>query len=168
MNITIIIILLIGLVISAMVCMIIPDLLKASIMMAAVSCVLAIIMFLMDAHIAAMLELSVCAGLITVIFISTISMTRVYSKEEQAERKKARDKRFIFLPVLLVILSAVMLLVFLPRLDMIIPHAVEPPNAITEPDVFWNERQMDLVGQIIIVLSGVFGILIFFKEQEKK
>ena len=83
-------ILLAGLVLSASACVIMQNLLKASIMMAAVSGVLAVVMFALDAPLAAVFELSVCAGLITVVFISAVSMTRVYSKEEAARREKAR------------------------------------------------------------------------------
>jgi len=31
-------------------------------------------------------------------------------------------------------------------------------------DILWNSRQIDLLGQIIIILAGVFGVIIFFKE----
>ena len=34
-------------------------------------------------------------------------------------------------------------------------------------DFFWNRRQADILGQIAVVLVGVFGVLIFFKEEER-
>ena len=164
---TIIIILLIGLVVSAVICVFIRNLLKASIMMAVISAVLAILMFLLGAPLAAVFELSVCSGLITVIFISAISMTRVRSKEEEAQRVKNRRRRFFLLPVLLIVLTTGLLFFLWPHLAALIPNAAESTSAVTEADVFWIERPADLVGQIIIVLAGVFGILIFFKEHDK-
>jgi len=162
------ILLLVGLVASAMVCVIIRNLLKACIALALLSGILAIIMFMMNAKLAAVFELSVCAGLITVIFISTISMTRIRSKEELEKEERARHKRFVLLPVLVIAFLTGALLLLLPRLDALIPLTDAHLNAVTEPEVFWIERQADLVGQIVIVLAGVYGVLIFFKEREKE
>ena len=33
--------------------------------------------------------------------------------------------------------------------------------------VLWNVRQLDLFGQILILLAGVFGVLVLFKREEK-
>jgi len=161
------IILLLGLVVSAMACMIIKDLLKASIALAAVSGLLTIIMFLMDAHLAAVFELSVCMGLITVILISAISMTRIHTKEEKEKAARARRKRFVLLPVLLIAVLVVALVIVWPHVSELLPHT-PPPEAATEPEVFWNKRHADLLGQIVIILAGVLGVLIFFKERGKE
>ena len=32
----------------------------------------------------------------------------------------------------------------------------------------WSERQVDLLGQIVIILTGVYGVIVFFKEAEIK
>jgi NADH:ubiquinone oxidoreductase subunit 6 (subunit J) len=52
------------------------DLLHSAILLGAGSATLAIIFFINTAPIAAVVELVVCAGLITVLFISAISLTR--------------------------------------------------------------------------------------------
>jgi len=52
------------------------DLLQSAILLGVSSAVLSIAFFIADAPIAAAFELVVCAGLITVLFISTISLTR--------------------------------------------------------------------------------------------
>ena len=163
----IIIALLAGLVISAMICVMIENLLKASILMALVSGILAVLMFLLKAPLAAVFELSVCAGLITVIFISAVSMTRIRSKEEVEQLEKDRRRRFYPLPFLLVFSFLILLFFFLPHLNALIPNASVFSSEVTEQDVFWHERQADLIGQIVIVLAGVFGVLIFFKEYDK-
>ncbi len=164
MNLTVMILLLAGLVASALVCIMLRNLLKASIALAVVSAILSVIMFLLGAHLAAVFELSVCAGLITVVFISAISMTRVRTKEEIAEKEKARRRRFIPLPILLIVILAGALFAIWPHLNAMIPYAEAPQTTETVQEFFWNKRQVDLLGQIIIVLAGVYGVLIFFKE----
>lgn len=166
LNPTVMIPLLVGLVVSAMVCIIIRDLLKASIALAVVSAILAIIMFLSKAPLAAVFELSVCAGLITVVFISAISMTRIRSKEEVAQMEKERRKRFALLPVILIVLLAGVLFAIWPHLNALIPYKAAPLGTATEQNFFWNKRQVDLLGQIIIILAGVYGVLIFFKDHD--
>ena len=167
MNIPVMVMLLLGLVASAMACLMIQNLLKASIALAVVSVILSVIMFLLDAPLAAVFELSVCSGLITVIFISAISMTRVRSKEELSARVRARRKRFIFLPMIIGALLVASLILLWPHFFSL-PHGSAPVNAASGPDVFWNKRQADLLGEVIIILVGVYGVLIFFKESVKK
>ena len=167
MNLTVMILLLAGLVISATACVIIQNLLKASIALAVVSVILSVIMFLLDAPLAAVFELSVCSGLITVIFVSAISMTRVRTKEEVSARVRARRRRFRYLPVLLIVLFAGIMIILWPRLSSLSPNFATS-GATSGPDVFWNKRQADLLGEVIIILVGVYGVLIFFKESVKK
>ena len=52
------------------------DLLFAAISLAALSAALAIMFYRLDSPYAAVIELSVCAGLITALFVSVISLTR--------------------------------------------------------------------------------------------
>ncbi len=163
------VLLLVGLVVSAVVCVFFHNLLKSCIALAVVSGILSVIMFLLDAHLAAVFELSVCAGLITVVFISAVSMTRLRTKDEAAEEEKARRKRFAFLPVLLMAVLVIALIILWPHFRELLPIAHIPAGGVqAEPEVFWNTRQADLVGQIIIVLAGIFGVLIFFKEREQE
>jgi len=51
------------------------DLIKASISLGVASAILAAIFFLLDAPYAAVFELSVCAGLVTVLLLSAVNMT---------------------------------------------------------------------------------------------
>ena len=167
MNLTVMILLLIGLVASALLCILMRDLLKAAIALATTSAVLTVILFLMNAPLAAAFELSVCAGLITVIFISAISMTKIRTQEEVEQHRQDRRRRYRALPVLLLILLAVAIVLVLPHVSTLIP-GVNLPQGTAGAEVFWNERQADLLGQIVIVLAGVFGVLIFFKEREER
>jgi len=60
------------------------DLIKASISLGVASGVLAAIFFILDAPYAAVFELSVCAGLITVLLLSAVNMT-VEREEDKHE-----------------------------------------------------------------------------------
>ncbi|MFA5042751.1 MAG: NADH-quinone oxidoreductase subunit J [Kiritimatiellia bacterium] len=137
------------------------NLLKSAIGLAVTSAILALLLFLLDAPLAGVFELSVCAGLITVVFISVISLTKPLAAAEARARDHSRTKRFIFLPVLIVAVSWG-LYILRPHLDLPLPPAG------LETDVrqmLWNVRRLDLVGQILIILAGVFGVVILFKDQ---
>ena len=58
------------------------SLLKAAIGLAITSAVIAILMFRLDSPLAAVFELSVCTGLVTVLFVSTISLTKPLTREQ--------------------------------------------------------------------------------------
>ena len=68
--------LMIGLVVFSILSVLIRDLLKAAISLAVASIFLAIIFFRMNAAYAGVFEVSVVAGLITVLFITAIALTR--------------------------------------------------------------------------------------------
>ncbi len=137
------------------------DLLKSAIGLALVSAVLTLLLFLMQAPLAGVFELSVCAGLITVVFISAISLTRPLTGPEARERDRSRIRRFIFLPLIVAAAGwALYALGLHPELPL--------PPAGAELDVrqvLWNGRRLDLVGQILIILAGVFGVAILFKSR---
>lgn len=137
------------------------NLLKSAIGLAAVSAILSLLLFFMDAPLAGVFELSVCAGLITVVFISAISLTKLLTGPETRERDRSRVKRFIFLPILIAV-AGWALYALNPGLD--IPLA--PPGAeLDARQTLWNVRRLDLVGQILIILAGVFGVVILFKDR---
>jgi NADH-quinone oxidoreductase subunit J len=139
------------------------SLLRCGIGLAVTSVLLAIIIFRLNAPLAAMFELSVCAGLISVLFISTISLTHPLTKEEKAWHTKERMVRFWYLPVIVVIVGLVLSLVtFKTAISLPAPEAEKDVRT-----VLWNIRQVDLVGQIIILLAGVFAVVILFKEKRK-
>jgi NADH-quinone oxidoreductase subunit J len=109
-------------------------------------------------------SLSVCAGLITAIFISVISLVKHQTLSEVQARSRLRWKKYIYLPILVLLLGAGLALI-------VKPHAVPLPAALPETDVrevFWHLRQADLFGQILLLLAGAFGIVVFFKTRTKK
>ncbi|MCX5716540.1 MAG: hypothetical protein NTV07_06825 [Candidatus Omnitrophica bacterium] len=157
-------ILLICLVLAAFWAVVAARMLKAVVGLALTSVIVSILMFRMNSPLAAVFELSVCAGLIPVIFITTISFTKRLSWEAYLERKKEIFSRFWYLPVILVI-TVVLLSRYKIAADFILPQA---PAVTDVRHVLWNLRQSDLFGQIIILLIGAFGVVTLFKVKQPK
>ena len=152
------------LVLSALWTVMTRSILRSAIGLALTSVVLTIVMFRLHAPLAAVFELSVCAGLISVLFISTISLTQPYTNEEILQRMKDMYKRFKYLPLLLVGLGVFL---FFARLGVPIPSPAG--EVVTDARiVLWNLRSIDILGQILVLLIGVFGVVILFKERVKK
>ncbi|MCX5748902.1 MAG: DUF4040 domain-containing protein [Candidatus Saganbacteria bacterium] len=70
------IILLTMLVVSALLAVSLRDILKAGIALGVLSIILSVLFFKFDSPYAAVFELSICAGLITVLFTSVVSLTQ--------------------------------------------------------------------------------------------
>lgn len=166
-NFTVWILLMVALVVFAVLAVMVRNLLKAAVALALTSAVLTMVMFAMKSPWAAVFELSVCAGLITVVFISAISMTRPRTEEETRAKRKERIRRFAYLPVVLVLTFTALLWFAWTRMDfnIFIKTAAAGPSV---REVLWNTRQLDILGQIIIILAGVFGIVVLFKERDAK
>ena len=140
------------------------SILRSAIGLALTSVVLTIIMFHLNAPLAAVFELSVCAGLISVLFVSTISLTQPYTTQEVFQRMKAMAVRFRFLPF--IILALGIALIFIPAKSVV--HVSIPETIKDVRIVLWNFRRVDVLGQILILLTGVFGVVILLKERVKK
>ena len=139
-------------------------LIRAVVGLALTSATLAVIIFRLGSPLAAVFELSVCAGLIPVIFITTISFTERMDKERFAAFKMARFARFWLLPVL-VLAGAIVLFFVKFRFDFILPCA---GINIDARNIIWYLRHMDLLGQALILLSGAFAVAVLFKENAKR
>ncbi|OJU09138.1 MAG: hypothetical protein BGN88_08245 [Clostridiales bacterium 43-6] len=154
--------------IAAMLCtLLFKNLVKSAISLSALSAVLSIIMFLMGQTLAAVFELSVCAGLVTVLFISTVSMTRDRDEEEIAAITKARRKKYYALPVVLLVITILLFIVW-PTVNNNFLIAGDTDTTKSVGDILWYDREIDIVGQIIIILAGAFGVVLLFKERETK
>lgn len=127
------------------------------------SAVLSIIMFKLDSPLAAVFELSVCAGLISVIFITTISFTERITKQRLLVRKKERWHKFWLLPFIIVIAG-----LLLSQYKIPMDSKLAPPARIQDVRyLFWYIRHLDLLGQVILLLAGALGVVILFKEDKK-
>lgn len=157
---TLILTLLIALVASALWAILTRSLLMSAIGLAIVSIILTALLFVLDAPLAAVFELSVCAGLITVIFVSTISLTKPVTRDELKQQTKNRIKRYWYLPVIVVALFILLgYNIVAPA-----PKFFGPYAELDVKNVIWKLRQTDMLGQIILILTGVFGVVVLFKE----
>jgi len=140
------------------------SLLKAALGLAVTSAIIAIILFRLNSPLAGVFELSVCAGLITAVFISAISLMKPLTHKETIELSRKRIKRYWYLPVILIIAGFIFSKTAIPASVKILPAAAK----LDVRSVLWNLRALDLFGQVVIVLAGVFGTVILFKESKKK
>ena len=151
--------LLVVLTVAALSSVLIKDLVKAAIGLAFTSITLAILMFRLASPLAGVFELSVCAGLITVIFMSTISLTKALTAQQEEQRQHVRARRYAILPVLIIAAAAVLTFVGIP-LNFVVPQSISSADVRS---VLWNERQLDLVGQMLVILAGFLGVSVLFK-----
>lgn len=141
-----------------------PSLLLSSMGLAAASALLSVVMFKCGAQLAAVFELSVCAGLISVLFICTVSLTEAMDRKESKEYARERMSRFWLLPVVVILLSfAAARLSGKSDFGTFVSSRGEDVR-----NLLWNVRQLDILGQIIILMVGVFGVVILFREGQKK
>jgi len=156
-------ILLSGLLLAAFWAVMTVRLIRSIVGLALTSVMLSVIMYRLNCPLAAVFELSVCAGLIPVVFIITVSFTATVSKEQLPARRKERFMKFWYLPFI-VIVAGLLLSQYLniPKIELPLPVYVQNVR-----NVLWNMRSLDLLGQIIILLAGAFGVAVLFKESKK-
>lgn len=140
---------------------IVRNMLYAGMALALASVSLTLLLFEMSAPWAAVFELSVCAGLITVLFISAVSFVRrseYFLKEDRL--------RFYALPVFTAMFGLAFWLFAEPLAKALVP-ALPPRVELGVGDLLWNVRWFDIVGQICMFLAGVLMIRTFFSRSGK-
>ena len=137
-----------------------PNLLVSAMMLALVSIAASLLLFSFGAPWAAVFELSVCAGLITVLFIGGVSLVR-------ADHERNPEKRTVFhiLPLALAI-AAIAAWFYVPEFFYLLsgwrlPAAPEGALGAT----LWDIRRADLLGQIVMLAAGVFVIKSIFPKK---
>lgn len=150
-------ILLLAMVGLALMAVFLRDLLRAAVSLAFMSALLAVVLYRMNSPYAAVFELSVVAGLITVLFVSAIALTK--DEEQVAE---ARWPLYVF-PLVLA-LAGVAILAVVPALFGSTPAGWGNPTA-TFGGTLWGLRSLDILGQIAVIFGGVFGVLALFREK---
>ncbi len=136
------------------------DLIKAALSLMAASVFLAIILFRMNAPYAGVFEISVVAGLITVLFVSTIGLTRGESDVKESK-----------LPVIIFPLFFIWFLIIDILIMWSLIKAYPPVRVVSEAGTFgqilWQKRTFDLLGQIGVIFAGVFCVLALFRKKDK-
>jgi len=154
------ILLLIALVGFSILAVLLRDLLKAAISLAIASIFLAIIFFRMNASYAGVFEISVVAGLITVLFISTIALTK---SDEDVRESKVVSILFPIFFILFIIIDIIVMKTLINRLTTI--KYPSPTGSFGQ--VLWGQRILDLVGQIGVIFAGVFAVIALFRKRDK-
>lgn len=123
-------------------------LLSAALWLAGVSALLSIFFYRLGAPQVAVIELSVGAGLVTVLFVFAVSVAG-------DERVEARP--LVPLPLAIFLgLAAVVLLGWL-----VLPMAELQAAGTERPlaEILWQERGLDMLVQVVLIFSGVLGLL---------
>ena len=162
---TAVVYLLLGLVVlSALWAVLTPTLLLGAIALAMTSALLTMIMFEMDAALAGVFELSVCAGLITVLFIGAVSLIR-------AEDEKRPENRALFnaLPLAAAIFAIAAWYYLPPFFEELAGWKRMGSGGGSIGLALWDMRRPDLLGQVLMLAAGVFVIKsVFPRRTENK
>jgi len=152
--------LLIGLVLFSVLAIALKDLLKSAIALAVSSLLLGIIFFRMNAPYAGVFEISVVAGLITVLFVLTIALTK---SGDEVRESRLVNWAFPAVFVVFLVIDALVMKSLLGR----VPALASGAETGAFGDVLWKGRTLDLVGQIAVILAGVFAVLALFRKRDK-
>jgi len=131
------------------------QLLTAALWLAAVSMITALLLYLLGAQEVAVIELSVGAGLVTVLFVFAISI----AGEDAMQARPLIPKSLAWTLIILAVLLLGFLVLPFPENQ---PAVSEASFAIT----FWQERTFDVLAQIALIFAGVLGVLGLFFEQK--
>jgi NADH-quinone oxidoreductase subunit J len=133
----------------------VKDLVRAALSLAVMSALLAVLLYRMNSPYAAVFELSVVAGLITVLFVTTIALTGEHEVHETG------------LPIYVFTIS----LILFGLIDILVTQrlfAASPMVGKTAYESFgttlWGTRALDLLGQMAVMLGGVFGVLALLRD----
>ncbi|MBP7176690.1 MAG: hypothetical protein KBA53_10840 [Thermoclostridium sp.] len=138
--------------------------LKSAIALAAASVMLGIIMYELNSVWSALFEVSVCSGLVTVIFISAISLSKIDKKD--VEKQYADKNRMRYLPVILIVSGIALAVIALAIGFSPVSPAPAAEVANNFREILWNHRQADIWGQIIVLITGSVSVVVLFKESD--
>jgi uncharacterized MnhB-related membrane protein len=124
-------------------------LVSSALWLAGASALVALLIYLMGAPEVAVIELSVGAGLVTVLFVFAINI----AGEEGLEKKSLIPRPLAWL---LIGSSFVLLgLMVFPGLVGITP--AEPAGSVVKN--LWQDRELDVLLQMVLIFTGVLGVV---------
>ena len=126
-----------------------PKLISSALWLAGSSALVAILTYLLGAPEIAVIELSVGAGLVTVLFVFAINV----AGDETISVQALIPKPLAWLLVL--VAGALIGMQTLPMLNIQLPPLGEGVFATT----FWQDRSLDALLQIVLIFAGVLGLL---------
>jgi len=145
------------LLVAALVAILLKDNLLSVLSLATVSALLSIVFFQLGAPVAGVFELSVGAGLITVLVILTISFLQ--------ERREKGPGHWLLWSVLSLTVVVCLLYLFQVLSSKIYTSPVPPAGWGQVGSVLWKMRSFDLLPQVLIILAAAFGILAMLRPK---
>jgi uncharacterized MnhB-related membrane protein len=130
-------------------------LIVSAIWLAGVSALLSVLFFLYGAPQVAVIELSVGAGLVTVLFVFAISIAG-------DEAVSVRSLLPLPLAIGLALLSIFLLGWYILPAHLLPAATLQGETSLT--DVLWNQRGLDVLVQVVLIFSGVLGLLALLAE----
>ena len=130
-------------------------LIVSALWLAGTSAILSVIFYLLGAYLVAVIELSVGAGLVTVLFVFAISI----AGEDVIELRS-------LVPNVLgggLALLAAVLLAWLS-----VPAVISQPPTVeaSVSEMIWQTRGLDVLVQVVLIFSGVLGLLGLLAEEK--
>lgn len=129
-------------------------LLISTLYLACVSASVSAVLFLLGAHQVAVIELSVGAGLVTVLMVYALSVVGDDAWDEISLLPK---------PLAFSMVGGVIVLLGVMAFPAVAPALQTQSNALTV--VLWRERVLDVWVQIALIFSGVLGVLGLLAEK---
>ena len=130
-------------------------LIVSALWLAGTSALVALEMYILGAPEIGVIELSVGAGLVTVLFVFAINLTG----EEALDARDLIRKPYAL--ALLLLVGGVLIYFLIPGIDRAVPNF----SASEFRAVLWDDRQADLLLQIFLIFSGVLGVLGLLTEE---
>jgi uncharacterized MnhB-related membrane protein len=131
-----------------------PKLINSALWLAGASALVSILLFLLGAPEVAVIELSVGAGLVTVLFVFAINITG----EEPPALTGSIPRALSW--GLVIVAAGLMVYMNLPAINRVIPVMQEADFATT----LWQDRSLDMILQAVFIFCGVLGVLGLLSE----
>lgn len=128
------------------------SLIASALWLAADSALLALMFYMLGALLAAVIELSVGAGLVTVLFAFAIGIAGENYRVLRSNVPK-------IVSALLVTAVLLLLFWFIRPFEELIQVTQDPQLLPNVSEVIWNQRGLDILIQIIVIFAGVLGLL---------
>lgn len=138
---------------------------KSAISLAGASVLLGILMYVLGSPWAALFEISVCSGFVTVIFISAVTMTSRSQQEQDDIYGQGKNTKL--LPVLMIAAGFAIILVMIFG-KFRLPYPAAAPVQTGFRVEFWTEHKDLLLALLTALLAGTFAVVVLFKEEEPK
>ncbi len=130
-------------------------LLNVTIWLALTSAVVSVLIYFLGAPEIAVIELSVGAGLVTVLFVFAFSIVGEVTFDDTS-----------IIPKLLVWALTLGIAFGLGWFVLPVKSGQVPAEGITFARTLWQERGLDVIAQIVLIFSGVMGLLGLLSENQ--